>query len=131
MKPGNILLLIAAMVMIGVGLADYGHYYFKRQADWEEVQNAAIRVDSGLRHEALIALRSKVADLDAALTHYVGDGGDRQKERRVLSIQQAVESLEWAVDHENVPAVLDGSEEFSFYENRPHLCQSFERSWSF
>lgn len=121
MKIGNVLTLIAAVVVIGVALAAYGYYCFKRQADWDDVQKAAIRVDSGLRHETLIALRSKVADLDAALAHYVGGGGGRQKKRRVLSIQQAIESLEWAIDHENVPAILDGSEGFSFYENRPYL----------
>jgi hypothetical protein len=34
MKTSNILILIAVVVMVGVGLAAYGHYYFKRQADW-------------------------------------------------------------------------------------------------
>lgn len=121
MKMRNGFLLITFVVMVGVGLALYGYYYLRRQADWDEVQKAAIRVDSGLRHETLIALRSKVADLDAALTHYVDGGGGRQKENRVLSIQQAIESLEGAIDHESASAILDGSDRFSFYEKRPYL----------
>ena len=99
MKTSTI--LIALVVMVGVILAIFGYYYFKRQADWDEVRKAANTVDSGLRHETLIALRSKVADLDAALTHYVDGGGGRPKENRVLSIQQAIESVEWAIDHES------------------------------
>jgi hypothetical protein len=40
----------------------------------------------------------------------------------VLSIQQAIESLEWAIDHENsTSAILDGSVDFSFYEKRLYL----------
>lgn len=119
MKTSNI--LIALVVIVGANLAIFGYYYFKRQADWDEVKRAAIRVDSGLRHETLIALRSKVADLDAALTHYVDGGGGRPKENRVLSIQRAIESLEWAIDHEKPSAIWDGSEGFSFYEKRRYL----------
>lgn len=85
------------------------------------MQRAATRVDSGLRHETLIALRSKVADLDAALAHYVAGGDRRQNENRVISIQQAIESLEWAIEHENASVIWDDSEEFSFYEKRPYL----------
>jgi len=119
-KTSNI--LISVVVMVGAILAIFGHYYVKRQADWDEVQKAAIGVDSGLRHETLIALRSKVADLDAALTHYVDGGGGRQKENRVLSIRQAIESLEWAIDHERgTSAILDGTADFLFYEKRPYL----------
>lgn len=120
MKTSNI--LFALVVMVGAILAVFGYYYFKRQADWDEVKRAAIRVDSGLRHETLIALRSKVADLDAALTHYVEGGGGRPKENRVLSIQQAIESLEWAIDHESSTSeILDGTADFSFFEKRPYL----------
>jgi hypothetical protein len=119
MKTSNI--LISLVVMVGAILAIFGYYYLKRQADWDEVQKVAIRVDSGIRHETLIALRSKVADLDAALTHYVDGGGARQKENRVLSIRQAIESLEWATDHENASTILDGSDGFLFYEKRPYL----------
>jgi hypothetical protein len=120
MKTSNLLISIV-IVVLGAGLGLYGYHYFKRQADWDDVQKAAIRVDSGLRHETLITLRSKVADLDAALTHYVDGRGGRQKENRVLSIQQAIESLEWAIDHENASAIVDGSEGFSFYEKRLYL----------
>jgi len=120
MKTSNILL--AVLVMVGAILAIFGHYYFKRQADWVNVQKAAIGVDSSLRNEPLIALRPKVADLDAALTHYVDGGGGRPKENRVLSIQRAIESLEWAFDHESsTSAILDGTPDFSFYEKRSYL----------
>jgi hypothetical protein len=120
MKTSNI--LIAVVVMVGAILAIFWHHYFKRQADWDEVQKTAIRVDSGLRHETLIALRSKVADLDAALTYYVDRGSGRQKEHRVLSIQQAIESLEWAIDHKSsTSTILDGTADFSFYEKHPYL----------
>ena len=54
MKTSNI--LIALVVMVGAILAIFRHYYFKRQADWVDVQNAANTVDSGVRHETLIAL---------------------------------------------------------------------------
>ena len=120
MKTSNI--LIALVVMIGAMLAIFRHYYFKRQTDWVDVQKAAIRVSSSLRSEPLIALRSKLADLDAALTHYVDGGSGRPKENRVLSIQHAIESLEWAIDHESsTSAILDGTADFSFFEKRPYL----------
>jgi hypothetical protein len=121
MKRGNMLISAIVVLMVGAGLALYGYYSFKRQADWDDVQKTAIRVDSGLKHETLIALRSKVADLDAALAHYVGEGGGRQKENRVASIQQAIESLEWAIDHQDTTSTWDGDEGFSFYEKRRYL----------
>jgi hypothetical protein len=121
MKTQNRIAIIVAVLMCTVGLALYGYYYLKHQADWDEVQKTAIRVDSGLRHETLIALRSKVADLDAVLIHYVDGSGRRQKENRVRAIQQAIEGLEWAIDHENAIPILDGSEGFAFYEKRPYL----------
>jgi hypothetical protein len=111
-------------LMVGAGLALYAVYSFKRQMDWDEVQTAAIRVDSGLRHETLIALRSRVADLDAALTHYITNSSRRQNEKRVASIKQAIESLEWAIQHENASersATWDGDEGFSYFERRPYL----------
>ena len=42
MKTSNI--LISVVVMIGAILAIFWHHYFKRQADWDEVQKTAIRV---------------------------------------------------------------------------------------
>ena len=115
-------ILIAVVLMVGTILAIFGHYYSKRQADWVEVQKAANTVDSGLRNEPLIALRPKVANLNAALTHYIDGGGGRRNEKRVLSIQQAIESLKWAIDHEtSTSTVLDGTEDFSFFEKRPYL----------
>jgi hypothetical protein len=54
--------------------AGYGYDCLRSRVDWEDVQKAAFRVDSGLRHETLILLRFKVADLDAALSHYVAAG---------------------------------------------------------
>jgi hypothetical protein len=119
MKTSNSLL--AVVVVLSAVLAVWAHSYFRRQSDWDEVLKIAIRVDSGLKHESLIALRSKVADLDAALTHYVDDSGTRQKENRVRSIRQSIESLEWAIDHENASAIVDRSEGFTFYERRPYL----------
>jgi hypothetical protein len=92
-----------------------------RDADWEEVQKAATRVESGLRHETLIALRSKVADLDAAVANYTRHHAGGQKEQRVRSINQAVDALEWGIDHEKADVIWDGSEAFSFYEKRPYL----------
>ena len=76
MKRGTMLISVIVVLMVGTGLVLYIYCSFKRQADWDEVQKTAIRVNSGLKHETLIALRSKVADLDAALAHYVS-GGDR------------------------------------------------------
>src|SRR5258708_512126 len=116
--------LVAVVLMVGAGLALYAFYSFKRQTDWDEVQTAAIRVDSGLRHETSIALRSRVADLDAALTRYVTNSSRRQNEKRVASIKQAIESLEWAMQHENATersVTWDGDEGFSYYERRPYL----------
>jgi hypothetical protein len=118
MKTRDILIL----GMAGAILLLCGHYYFERQSDWDEVQKTAIRVDSGLRHESLVALRSKVADLDAALTHYVDGSRGRSKESRVLAIRQAIESVEWAINHQDSTSqILDGTSDFAFYEKRQYL----------
>ena len=40
----------------------------------------------------------------------------------MLSIRQAIESLEWAIDHKSsTSTILDGAEDFSFYEKHPYL----------
>jgi hypothetical protein len=92
-----------------------------RDADWEEVQKVATRVESGLRHETLIALRSKVADLDAAISNYTRHHADGQKEQRVRSINQAVDALEWGIDHEKADVIWDGTDGFDFYSARQYL----------
>jgi hypothetical protein len=121
MKVHHALVALIAVTLVGVGLAWYGYDYLRRSADWEDVQKAAFRLDSGLRYETLILLRSKVADLDAALTHYVAGGSHRTTENRVTSIRQAIESLEWAIDHEKTTAIGDGDEDFLFFQQRPYL----------
>ena len=121
MRVHHVLVAVIAVTIIGAGLAWYGYDYLRSRADWEDVQKAAFRVDSGLRHETLILLRSKVADLDAALSHYVTGWGHRSRENRVTSIRQAIESLEWAIDHEKKTAIEDGDEEFPFFQDRPYL----------
>jgi hypothetical protein len=103
---------------------------WRNQADWNEVEVASIRVNSGLKHETLIALKSKFADLDAALTRYVANGRDRQAESKVISIQQAIASLEWAIDNERPAGIWDGDDGFSYYERNkflvvdPHCAES-------
>jgi hypothetical protein len=92
-----------------------------RDADWEEVQKAATRVESGLRHETLIALRSKVADLDAAVANYTRHHPAGQKEQRVRSINQAVDALERGIDDEKTDVIWDGTDGFEFYSVRQYL----------
>src|SRR5580700_3450554 len=98
MKFRSILVGIVAVAGAVGGLAFYVHHQLRHQADWDEVQKEAIRVNAGLRHESLIALRSRVADLDAALSGYVQVDPERKNENRVRSLQQAIESVEWAID---------------------------------
>ena len=121
MRVHRVLLIVS--VMIGsMAIAWYGYGYIRDRADWEEVRKAALRVDSGLRHETLIALRSKVADLDAALTNYVAGKSNRNNESRVMSVRQAIESLEWAVEHTDSKfPIANGDEGFSFFRDRPYL----------
>jgi hypothetical protein len=121
MKFRSILVVIVAVAGVGGGLAFYVHHRLKHQADWDEVQKEATRVDAGLRHESLIALRSRVADLDAALSGYVRVDPGRKDENRVRSLQQAIESVEWAIDHQSGSVIVDGSNEFAFYQSRPYL----------
>jgi len=121
LKAPSILVGIVAVAGIGGGLAFYVHHQLKHQADWDEVQKEAIRVDAGLRHESLLALRSRVADLDAALSGYVQADPERKNENRVRSFQQAIESVEWAIGHQSAAVIVDGSNEFAFYQSRPYL----------
>jgi hypothetical protein len=90
-------------------------------SDWEKVREIATRVESGLRHEGLIALRSKVADLDAAVMTYTRHRPNRSEEQRVRSIKQAVDALEWSIDHPNADFIWDGTNEFEFYSTRQYL----------
>jgi hypothetical protein len=98
-------------------------------SDWEEVQKAATRVESGIRLETLIALRSKVADLDAAVANYVRVHGGQQNQR-VRSINQAVEALEWAMDHQTIGLIWDGTDNFVFYATRSYLALEPQRAES-
>jgi hypothetical protein len=120
-KVRSIFVGIVAVAGVGGGLAFYVHHQLRHQADWDEVQKEAIRVDAGLRHESLLALRSRVADLDAAISGYVQVDPVRKDENRVRSLQQAIESLEWAIDHQSVSVIVDGSDDFTFYQSRPYL----------
>lgn len=112
------MLIIVAALGIAVACSSKS----SRDADWEEVLKAATRVESGLRHEALIALRSKVADLDAAVANYTRHYPDGSKEQRVRSINQAVDALEWGIDHEKAEEIWrDGTDGFGFYSARQYL----------
>jgi hypothetical protein len=121
MKFRSILVGIVAVAGAGGGLAFYVHHQLRHQADWDEVQKEAIRVNAGLRHESLLALRSRIADLDAAISGYVQVDPGRKDENRVRSLQQAIETVEWAIDHQSVSVIVDGSDEFMFYQSRPYL----------
>ena len=120
MTGAKVFAAITLTILAVTGIAVW-RYTFASEVGWQEVQNAAIRVDSGLKHESLIALRTRLADLDATLARYVRADDSRQQETRVTSIRQAIESVEWALGHEDGSQILDGSEEFSFYYKRPYL----------
>src|SRR5689334_275854 len=87
-------LVVPVLVMV-LTFAWYAKRSLDRRHNWEEVRKAATRVESGIRHETLIALRSKVADLDAAVNNFARlEGSD---DGRVAAIHNAVDALEWAI----------------------------------
>jgi hypothetical protein len=89
-KAAILLLICFATVLAGV----LGFVLYRRAADWEEVERSAMRLEAGFRHEAVIMVRSKMADLDAAVNRYVQRGTNRGGERRVLAVGRALEHAE-------------------------------------
>lgn len=118
MRRGIWFLLFALVVLAAIGW--YAKSGLDRRNDWEEVSRAAARVESGVRHETLIALRSKVADLDAAVNNYARLEGLRDG-NRVAAIHNAIDALEWAIENEKTQIVRDGTQGFEFYAARLYL----------
>jgi hypothetical protein len=116
----GIWILLFALVMLGA-IGWYAKRSLDRRNNWEEVSKAAARVESGIRHETLIALRSKVADLDAAVNNYARLEGLRDSSNRVAAIHNAVDTLEWAIENEKTQIVRDGTQDFEFYSSRLYL----------
>jgi hypothetical protein len=62
------LLLILLVVSVPVGL--YVHQHNKLESAWESVNQAAVRLESSIQYEPAIVVRTKMAELDAALNNY-------------------------------------------------------------
>ncbi len=72
-------IVAVSVALIGGGLVSGERAI--RNAQWAEVTNSIINVAVGIRHQPIITLRSKIAELDASLTRYVYADPRRVTER--------------------------------------------------
>ncbi|MBI1955942.1 MAG: hypothetical protein HYS38_06065 [Acidobacteria bacterium] len=57
-----------------------------------------MRLESSLRHEPILTVRSKIADLDAAVNWYVKNRPERSETPPVQAIRRAIQHLEYALE---------------------------------
>jgi hypothetical protein len=101
---------IVSIVAVSVALVGGGLLFRQRairNAQWAEVTNSIIGVEVGIRHEPIITLRSKIAELDASLTRYVYSDPSRVHEQRVSEAKEALESIESALTDQNQDMVYE------------------------
>ena len=70
----------------------------RRDLEWAEVERPLIRLESSLRHEPIFAVRSKIADLDAAVNWYVKHRPKSSETPQVQAIKRAIQHLEYALE---------------------------------
>jgi hypothetical protein len=101
-KVGIALLLITALVVCAVAGA---WKYFSDEAAWAEMDRSLIRLQSGIRYEAIINVQSRLADADAATREYSSKWrlfpiGYRKAapaaEHGIAEIEEALQWEKWA-----------------------------------
>lgn len=84
--------LTVVVAIAFVALSSVLYKYFSDKTAWEKIQTELVRLHSGLEFESIIALRSRIADTDAALKMYTKEWRTYPP-RRMERVQNAEKSL--------------------------------------
>jgi hypothetical protein len=92
------LILVGALPILALSAVLY-KYHSDKDA-WEKVQNGLVRLHSGLEFESVIALRSHLADTDAALKGYTTEWRiyPPGRQERVRNAEQSLKYINFALD---------------------------------
>lgn len=91
--------LIVVSTLPVLALSAVLYKYHSDKAAWEKVQNGLVRLHSGLEFESVIALRSHLADADAALRTYTTEWHIYPPgQQRVRNAEQSLKYINFALD---------------------------------
>jgi hypothetical protein len=100
-----------AIVLTIVAAGTFLYKYHVDRAAWTEVQEKLLRLLSGLQYEPILAVRSHLADTDAAVKNFASEWRifPPDHERRVDETEKAVFYLDLALNWEMKDVTRDGS----------------------
>jgi hypothetical protein len=113
-KPVLGLLFLLLVVLLLVGL--YVHQHNKLQSAWESVAQAAVRLESSIQYEPVIVLRTKMAELDAALKHYKSVKESSLAGRLEKQNDGGVKAMELALRHLSLGLEEQSQEQIRIFE---------------